>query len=183
MPGFFRPRLSRLLSVCGALPWLLLSQAAYAADLTLADALARAAASEPALAARAAQLQVAQAGIAQADVRPRDSIGVDLEDFAGTGAYSPAERSQTTAWYERTWELGGKRTARIGAARSELGVTAQRSRVRMLDLLAQVQIAWVEALAAEAVIPIAEQLLAAMRRSEAEVKRRVSRALDPLFAA
>jgi cobalt-zinc-cadmium efflux system outer membrane protein len=160
-----------------------MSQAAHTADLTLGDALARAAASEPARAAGAAQLQVAQAGIAQADVRPRDTLGLDVEDFAGTGAYSPIDRSQTTAWFERTWERGGKREARIGSARSELGVAAQRNRVRMLDWLAQVQTAWIEASAAEAVVPIAEQRLAALRRSETEVKRRVSRALDPLFAA
>ncbi|RYE42540.1 MAG: TolC family protein, partial [Hyphomicrobiales bacterium] len=97
------------------------------------------------MAATAAQLRVAHAGIVQADVRPRDNIGLDLEDFAGTGAYSPVERTQTTAWFERTWERGGKRAARVGVARSELGVTAHRNRIRMLDLLAQVQAAWVEA--------------------------------------
>lgn len=182
MPAPSRPRWSRLFLTYGVTPWLLVSQA-IAADLTLADALDRAAANEPALAASAAQFQVAQAGIAQADVRPRDTVGVDLEDFVGTGPYSPAERSQTTAWYERTWERGGKRAARIGAAQSELGVTVQRNRIRMLDLLAQVQTAWVEALAAEAAIPIAEQRLAALRRAENDVKHRVARALDPLFAA
>src|SRR3546814_10439656 len=64
----------------------------------------------------------------QADVRPRDVIGVDVEDFAGTGPYSPTDRSQTTAWYERTWERGGKREARVGSARSELEVAQQRGR-------------------------------------------------------
>ncbi len=186
MSSRFPPRIARLL-LHGALPWLLLSTAAPAAnptaDLTLADALARAAANEPALAVGIAQSRIAEAGIAQADVRPRDTLGVDVEDFAGTGAYSPAERAQTTAWYERTWERGGKRAARIGAARSEADVTGQRNRLRMLDLLAQVQTAWVDALAAEAAIPVAEQRLATLRRSTADVQRRVSRALDPQFAA
>lgn len=116
-------------------------------------------------------------------MRPRDVIGVDVEDFAGTGPYSPIDRSQTTAWYERTWERGGKREARIGAARSAVGVTSARSQLRMLDLLAQVQAAWVEALAAETAVPIARQRLAEAERVEAEVGRRVARALDPLFAA
>ncbi|MBB6192328.1 cobalt-zinc-cadmium efflux system outer membrane protein [Sphingobium wenxiniae] len=135
------------------------------------------------MAANAARLQAAEAGINQADVRPRDVVGIDVEDFAGTGPYSPIERSQTTAWYERTWERGGKREARVGAARSQLGVATERNRLRMLDLLAQVQAAWVEALAAQATIPIAEQRLAEAQRIEAEVGRRVGRALDPLFAA
>src|SRR3546814_1947187 len=81
-------------------------------DLTLADALSRVARGDPSIAVGAAQQQAAEASIRQADVRPRDVIGVDVEDFAGTGPYSPIDRSQTTAWYERTWERGGKREAR-----------------------------------------------------------------------
>ncbi|MFC3098393.1 TolC family protein [Alteraurantiacibacter palmitatis] len=175
-------RLLRLPPLCGALSLLLFAQAAQAQNLTLSDALSRVAAGDPAVAANAARLEAADAAIAQADVRPRDVVGVDVEDFMGTGPYSPIDRSQATAWYERTWERGGKREARIGAARSDLGVTAERNRLRMLDLMAQVQAAWVEALAAEAAIPIAEQRLAAAERVEAETSRRVGHALDPLFA-
>lgn len=176
-------RLIRLAPVCGVLSLILSAQPALAQALTLSDALARAAGSDPALGVNAARLDAADAAIRQADVRPRDMIGVEVEDFAGTGAYSPVERSQTTAWYERTWERGGKREARVGAARSELGVTSERNRLRMLDVLAQVQAAWAEALAAEAAIPIAQQRLTAAERVRAEVDRRVARALDPLFAA
>lgn len=152
------------------------------AGISLADALSRVATGDPSIAAAAARLQAADAAMIAAEARPLDMIGLDVEDIAGTGAYSPVDRAQTTAWYERTWERGGKRAARIGAARSELGVTAGRNRVRMLDLLTQVQQAWVEALAAEAEVPIAEQRLAVARSVAAETGRRVGRALDPLFA-
>lgn len=178
-----RARVRRALAIGAALVALCAPSSGAAQELSLPDALSRVANGDPIVAANAARLQAAEAGITQADVRPRDVIGVEIEDFAGTGPYSPIERSQTTAWYERTWERGGKREARIGAARSELGVARERSRLRMLDLLAQVQAAWVEALAAEAAIPIAEQRLADAQRVEAEVSRRVGRALDPLFAA
>lgn len=176
-------RLLRLSCTYCALPLIVFAQAVQAQDLTLSGALSRVASGDPAVAANAARLQAANAAIAQADVRPRDVIGVDIEDFAGTGPYSPVDRSQTTAWYERTFERGAKREARIGAARSEVEVTVGRNRLRMLDVLAQAQAAWVEAQAAEAAIPIAEQRLAAARRVEAETGRRVGRALDPLFAA
>lgn len=177
-----RVRPLRLPLFCGVLPAILFAQAAQAQDLTLSEGLSRIATADPTVAANAARIDAADAGIAQADVRPRDVIGVDVEDFIGTGPYSPIGQSQTTAWYERTWERGGKREARIGAARSDLGATAERNRLRMLDLLAQAQAAWVEALAAEAAIPIAEQRLSAAQRVEAETGRRVGRALDPLFA-
>jgi cobalt-zinc-cadmium efflux system outer membrane protein len=174
--------LRRALAIGAALAALSAPSIGAAQTLSLSDALSRVASGDPSVAANAARLRAADAAITQADVRPRDVVGVDVEDFAGTGPYSPLERSQTTAWYERTWERGGKREARIGAARSDLGVTVERNRLRMLDLLAQVQAAWVDALAAEAAIPIAQQRLAAAQRVEAETGRRVGRALDPLFA-
>lgn len=176
-------RLRRALAIGATLAALSAPSTGAAQALSLSEALSRVANGDPIVAANAARLQAAEAAIAQADVRPRDVIGVELENFAGTGPYSPIDRSETTAWYERTWERGGKREARIGAARSELGIASERGRLRMLDLLAQVQVAWVEALAAEAAIAIAEQRLADARRVEAEVGRRVGRALDPLFAA
>ena len=175
-------RLRRALAIGAALAALSAPSIGAAQSLSLSDALSRVASGDPSVAANAARLRAADAAITQADVRPRDVVGVDVEDFAGTGPYSPLERSQTTAWYERTWERGGKREARIGAARSDLGIAVERNRLRMLDLLAQVQAAWVDALAAEAVISIAEQRLAAAQRVEAETGRRVGRALDPLFA-
>jgi cobalt-zinc-cadmium efflux system outer membrane protein len=172
----------RIRPLHGLLPFIFIAQSAVAEPLTLGEALSRVASGDPILAANAANMDVAKATIAQGDVRPRDTVGVELEDFAGTGQYSPFQTSQTTAWYERTWERAGKRKARVDAARSEAGVTAQRARLRMLDRFAEVQSAWVEALAAQVAVGIADQRLAAAQRSASEVDRRVGRALDPLFA-
>ena len=175
-------RLRRALAIGAALAALSVPSIGAAQELSLSDALSRVAAGDPTVAANAARLQAAKAAVTQADVRPRDVIGVDVEDFAGTGPYSSIEQSQTTAWYERTWERGGKREARIGAARSEIGVSSTRNKLRMLDLLAQVQATWVEAQVAEAEISVAEQRLTEAQRVETEVGRRVGRALDPLFS-
>jgi cobalt-zinc-cadmium efflux system outer membrane protein len=176
-------RFRRALAIGATLAALSMPSSGAAQSLSLSEALSRVATGDPSVTANAARLRAADADIAQADIRPRDTIGVDVEDLAGTGPYSPIERSQTTAWYERRLERGGKREARIGAARSELGIVSTRNRLRMLDVLAQVQATWVEALAAEAAIPVAEQRLASAQRVEAETGRRVARALDPLFAA
>jgi len=174
-------RLRHALAICAAIAALSVPSVGVAQDLSLSDTLSRVASGDPSVAVNAARLRAADAAVIQADVRPRDVVGVDVEDFTGTSPYSSLGRSQTTAWYERTWERGGKREARIGVARSELGATAEHSRLRMLDLLAQVQAVWVEALAAEAAISIAEQRLVAAQQVEGETNRRVGRALDPLF--
>jgi cobalt-zinc-cadmium efflux system outer membrane protein len=169
--------------LCGGVLLAAAAQPAWAQNLSLDEALSRVVTRDPAIAANAARLEAADAAVLQADVRPRDVVGADFEDFAGTGPYSPLNRSQTTGWYERTWERGGKREARIGAARADVAVVGAQNRVRLLDRLARVQAAWVDALAAEAAIPVAETRLADLQRVELDVVKRVTGALDPWFAA
>lgn len=168
--------------LCGGFMLVAAVHPAGAQNLSLDEALSRMATRDPAVAANAARLEAADTAILQADVRPRDVLGFEFEDFAGTGPYAPLMQSQTTGWYERTWERGGKREARIGAARADVAVTTQQNRLRLLDRLARVQAAWVEALAADAAIPVAEARLVDLRRVERDVARRVAGALDPLFA-
>lgn len=170
------------LAIGAALVTLLAFNIAAAEELTLSDALSRAAAYNPTLAANAARIQAAEAGVRQAGVGPQGILGADVEDFAGTGPYEPFDRSQTTVYYERKWERGGKRQARTEAALSDVTLAQQRGRLRSLDLLAEVQTAWVEAVAAQAVVAVAGERLTAAERLEQEVSRRAARALDPLFS-
>lgn len=174
---------ARLVLLCGITTLLWLPWPASAQDLTLSSALSRVASADPLLQSNSAQLRAADAAVLQAGVRPQDSVGVDVEDFVGTGPYSSLGQSQTTAWFDRTWERGGKRQARIEAASADTAVVAQRNRLRMLDRFQAVQANLVEAQAAEAAIPAAEQHLQSALAVQAEVNRRVARALDPLFAA
>lgn len=176
-------RAARRAMLCGGVLLAAVAQHAWAQNLSLDEALSRVATSDPAIAASAARLEAADAAVLQADVRPRDVVGADFEEFAGTGPYSPLNRSQTTGWYERTWERGGKREARIGAARADVAVVGAQNHIRLLDRLARVQAAWVDALAAEAAIPVAETRLADLQRVELDVVKRVTGALDPWFAA
>lgn len=161
---------------------LALSSAALAADtLSLRDALTRAAAFDPTVPATQARLDATEAGLRQAGVRPNPTVGVDLENFAGTGGMSLLDRSETTLYYQQTLERGGKLEARTDMARAEIALARARGDVRALDLMAQVQAAWVEALAAQALVLVAEQRLDTAVRLEREVARRVASARDPLF--
>src|SRR5690349_3288246 len=56
--------------------------------LDLSEALARASAADPAAAGWEARLTAAQANVRQAGVKPNPSLGLELENFAGSGAYS-----------------------------------------------------------------------------------------------
>ena len=153
-----------------------------APSLSLSEALSRAATSDPSRSAREARILAGQAGVRQADVRPNPSLGVDLENFAGTGAVSLLDRTEATVSYQQTLERGGKRQARTSLARSHLAVTRWRGLVRALDTLRDVQVAYAEALGAEADLVIAEARLIAVQSAQRDVERRVKNARDPLFA-
>lgn len=150
--------------------------------LNLDDALARAGGADPSSAGWDARLAAAQAGVRQAGVKPNPSLGVDLENFAGSGAYSMLDRTEATLSYQQTLERGGKREARVGLARASAEVLRRRRDVRRLDLLRDVQVAYAEALAAEAELLIADARLIAAQSAQADVDRRVRAARDPLFA-
>ncbi|WP_425998439.1 TolC family protein [Caulobacter sp. DWR1-3-2b1] len=168
---------------------LLLSAALLAATpafaqtiLSLDDALRKTLAVDPAAAGAAARLNASKAHARQADTRPNPSLGVEIENFTGSGPFSKLGRTEATVSYQQTYERGGKRQARTALAQSEIGLAQARAEVRRLDLAKAVQLAFVEVLAAQAQVTVAEDQLMIAQRAEREVSRRVAGARDPLFA-
>lgn len=155
---------------------------ALAEPLTLPEALSRAAKADPSRPALAARLNAAEAAVRQASVRPNPVVGVEVEDLAGSGSYSLIDRTQATVYYQQSQERGGKRAARGALARSDISLTRLRDDVRVLDLLHEAELAWIDAVAAEAEARLAADRLTIAQRAQAEVDRRVKVARDPLFA-
>jgi cobalt-zinc-cadmium efflux system outer membrane protein len=165
-----------------ALPLAASPLAARAQSLALNQALARAAQADPNRPAVEARLKAADAGARQAGVRANPVVGVELEDLTGTGPYSLIDRAQATVYYQQSLERGGKREARTALARTEVDLVRLRHQTKVLDLLEEVELAWVEALAAEARVRLARTRLDIAERARGEVDRRVKAARDPLFA-
>jgi cobalt-zinc-cadmium efflux system outer membrane protein len=165
-----------------ALPLAASPLAARAQSLALNQALARAAQADPNRPAVEARLKAADAGARQAGVRANPVVGVELEDLTGTGPYSLIDRAQATVYYQQSLERGGKREARTALARTEVDLVRLRHQTKVLDLLEEVELAWVEALAAEARVRLARTRLEIAERARGEVDRRVKAARDPLFA-
>jgi len=155
---------------------------AQSAPMTLDEALKRAIAADFALPAARARVRGAEAGVWQAGRPPNPSAGVEVENVAGSGRYRGLDRAETTFFLQQTIELGDKRAARTGVARSEVGATRARGAVRVLDLLRDVELAWGEAVAAEAQLRIAERRLETARELQGEITRRSEAGRDPLFA-
>lgn len=170
------------LALCAATALLALPLHAWAQPPGLTDTLARAAAGDLSQPATAARIAAAEAAARQAALKPNPSLGLDVENFAGTGDRELFDQTETTLYWQQVYERGGKREARLGAARAEIEVARLRGRLRALDLLSTVQTLWVDAAAAEATIAVAEERLAVTQRLERETSRRVAAARDPLFA-
>ena len=132
--------------------------------MSLDEVLARAASRDLSRPATAARVDAAEAAARQAGVRPNPTVGLDLENFAGSGDRELVDSTETTVYYQRTLERGTKRDARVGAARAEVTVAQLRGEVRALDLLATVQTLWIEASTAAAAVDIARERVALAER-------------------
>ncbi|MGH8222615.1 MAG: TolC family protein, partial [Woeseiaceae bacterium] len=108
------------------------------ADLTLADALRAASANNPALRAVPFELQALEGRRQQAAVRPNPELGLELENFAGSGALSGTEALESTLALSQLIELGGKRDARRALADSEYEILLAEQSVQRLDVQSEV---------------------------------------------
>ncbi len=126
---------------------MLAPQPALAEPVTLADALARASASSPTLAAAEADVAAALGRAQQAGLRPNPELDLEVENFSGTGAFSGFGEAESTLSVGQRFELGGKLSARQRAAQAEVDAARLRLDVVRADLRQQVRDAYAEAYA------------------------------------
>lgn len=155
---------------------------AQTASLSLTEALTRTANADPTATATNRRLAAADANIRQAGVRPNPSVGLEAENFLGSNPYNGLNSAEFTLTYQQPLERKSKRQARVGAAAAEKDLVRAEGRARTWQAMNAAQSLWVEALAAEAEIAVAEERLKLAERSQAEISRRVNAARDPLFA-
>lgn len=101
----------------------------------------------------------AEGQLRQAGTRPNPEVGISVESFAGSGPYRGFDQAETTVEVSQTFELGGKRPARVGSARAELAVARARRTQARADLAHDLAIAYAEAEAAARKVGQAEVAL------------------------
>ena len=109
------------------------------ATLSLPVALEEAAARSPAIVAAQADVAAAEARIRQAGYRSNPELSVEVENFGGTGELSGIESLETTLAVNQRLDLGGRREARVKAARAELAVEQLRLQIARADLFRSVR--------------------------------------------
>jgi len=117
--------------------------------LTLARASAAALAGSPALEGFSWELRASEARLLQAGLRPNPTFDAQLEDVGGSGPFRGTEQAQTTLQLSQLIELGGKRTARLGAAAAGRDLMERKYEVKRVDVLAEVTEKFISLLAAQ----------------------------------
>jgi cobalt-zinc-cadmium efflux system outer membrane protein len=127
------------------------------AVVRLADALAASLRASPELSGYAHELRALEARELQAGRRRNPTLSLELEDFAGRDELRGFSGSQTTLSLAQVFELGGKRAARVRAARLEREVAGVSYEAARLDVLADAAQSFVDVLVAQARLELARQ--------------------------
>jgi len=140
-------------------------------DLTLGDALRLALDANPGLRALGLELRKAEGRTRQAAVRPNPGLALDVENFGGT--LPGVSRSEATLSVGQILELGGKRPARIGAARADEAVVSLDVAAGRLALVAEVVTRYLEAIAADRALALSHEEVRAAEEAATTTAQRV----------
>lgn len=152
-------------------------------ELTLAQAIETALRRNPQLLASRYELTAAQARILQAGLRLNPELGVELENFAGSGAANGVDALETTLSLSQVIELGGKRGLRRSIAEADSSLITIEQRARQLDVLAEVTRRFIDVVAAQERTRFAAENSQLARQTLDTVTARVQAARAPVAEA
>ncbi|MAL02855.1 MAG: cation transporter [Arenimonas sp.] len=166
-----------VLALAGTCGWVPLGQAAE--PLRLPEAVARALATNPTVAAEAAQLQAVRARTARDTLPPPYVVGGEFENFAGSGSLRGADSAETTLRISRVIELGGKRAAREALGQAQVGQQSQRVEQARIDIASRTTARFIEVLADQQRLDYARERVSQAERTRDEVAAWVRAARNP----
>lgn len=124
-------------------------QAAQAEPIALGDALAQGVQTSPRAAQAKALADASEARARQVGVAPNPELSLEVENFAGSGAFQGLRSTEATLALSQRIELGGKRSARLGVARAERDFAFLTYKAALADLERDIRTAHAELRAAE----------------------------------
>lgn len=121
------------------------------APLTLRAVMAEVSNASPQIRRAALETKARQSEVEQAGRRLNPVVGLEFENFAGSGALSGFDQSETTVSFEQTFELGNKRSLRREAASASAALasaqcgailrqTQREAAILYYDLAAAIQV-------------------------------------------
>jgi len=149
-----------------------------APSLDLETAITQALAENPALKAAGYQMQIQEARIEQAAIKPRPRLQVDVEDVFGSGQNDLLRGTQSTA--SIVWILErGVRDSRISAVRARSSLVESDIAIQRLDVAAETARRYMESLDLEARLEIATEGIELGAAAVTAIERRVNAGSAP----
>jgi cobalt-zinc-cadmium efflux system outer membrane protein len=125
--------------------------------LTLGDALALALKGSPNLASFSWETRAREAGALQAGLLPNPVFTADVENIGGSGLAGGLRSAETTLLLSQLVELGGKRAKRRSVGEHEVRIAEWEYEAARLEVIAETTAAFVDAVARQDAIGLAEQ--------------------------
>lgn len=141
--------------------------------LRLGDALERALEYNPSLSARALEVHSLEALADQASAWSNPALSFELENAAGSGEFAGVDNAEVTLALSQLLELGGKRSYRRSAALSARDAAAAERDATRLDVALETTRAFVEVLAAQERVVLADTLVEVAASVLSDVDARV----------
>lgn len=155
------------------------SERSAGAPLTLRQAVIAALGANPDLKTFSYSLKAQEARGDQAALRPLPTLGLEVENAWGSGAYKNFESAEMTFSLSQVIELGDKRGRRMDVARFGLeGVDVERQAAQ-LDVLAEVTRRFIQVASSQQQLELTRQNVELNRKTVEAVKRRVEGAKSP----
>lgn len=139
-------------------------------------ALERALQNDPALRGFESRYEAAEGQVEQAGLRPNPVVGVEVENFIGSGPFRDVQGAEVTLGISQLIETAGKRHKRSELARTEKNLIDWERELRVANLEAEVRTAFIEVLLAQESLDLRQAQLELTQRSESETKRLVEAA-------
>lgn len=156
-----------------------LAQAETGRLLSLQEAISQTLSNNPQLYQFSLREVVLSAKRTMSENPPAIDLELNVENFAGSGAYRDFESSELTLSLASVIELGAKRSKRVSAMNAHLGIAALEREAATLDLLGELTSSYIRTLATQYNMKLADQSLILSRGSLETVQLRAERGAAP----
>jgi len=129
-------------------------------SLSLTEALSLALLHNPTLQDFAWEIRISDVKTLRAGLLPNPELGVEAENFLGSGQKSDFDQTETTVSISQLFELGGKRAKREALAMTERDLALWDYEARRLDIIYQVATRYMAVVANQARLKLAQETTA-----------------------
>ena len=143
-------------------------------SLKLSDVLARVLLYNPELKAFSLEIRAKEASILQAGLFPNPQLGFGIENFSGSGELRGTQAAEYTVGLGQLIELGGERPARKRLAESERALSQWDYEIVRLDILSEATQRFVNLLASQKRLDLADSLLQVAEKFNDSVSKRIT---------